>query len=111
MPQSEGGELSPSSSTPKRKGPVIGIAVGIGLTCAPLVGMLISGGGLFKAFRAVDGNAVPPDQKANQLAEGIDTAMNAAMVSIVVGMIGSVILTASLIWWVVTRKKPAATPE
>ena len=87
------------------------MAVGLLLNLAAVIGAVITGYGNYQAFRAVDNKAVDPSQKAEELAKGIDLAMNATLISLVLLMVGSLVFTASLIWWIVTRNQPATKPQ
>lgn len=79
--------------------------MGIVLGCMPVVGLAVSSYGLHRAFRAVDDKTVDPSQKATELAKGIDMAMYAPWIFYALGMVGGMLIVASLIWRSASDKK------
>jgi biopolymer transport protein ExbB/TolQ len=87
---------------------VIGISVGAALTVlGPVIGLVTTVLSLNQAFEATSRPNALAENKAKDLAEGISMSMNATAFGIVVGVAGLIVLVASLVYLLVTNKKPA----
>jgi biopolymer transport protein ExbB/TolQ len=89
------------STTPtprrKRKG-LLGIVIGVLLTVlGPLVGLLVTVFSLHGAFDGVKGPSVAPENKARTLADGISHSMTATAIGVAVGIVGIIVLVASIV--------------
>ena len=71
---------------------------------APLMGVLFSLFGINRAFSTSGSPAVPPDEKARVLAEGISESMNMSALGLIVSFGGVIMLVVSLIGYFRVRR-------
>lgn len=88
---------TPNDPRDKNTGPMVSLGVGgLLLFGSPLAGLLFSVFGVSRSFDAVEGNGVPPEDKAKVLADGISGSMDALIVGGAGTVLGLVVVVLSL---------------
>lgn len=104
-----GGDLT-RADEPRQRGALLGLIVGACLLVVGASGTIVTVWQIAAAFRTVEGPAIAPENKARVLAAGIESAMTATAVGILVSLVGLVLTVAAGIAFVRGRREADRPP-